>query len=600
LSGSKEFDLHCHSGNCLIIDLTAHQARSQALPESLLKTCIGGSALGTRLLLEWSTAGTDPLTPGNPLVFACGALAGTLAPASSGHVVVTKSPLTGLLAETLSFGRFSLALRHAGYDAVVITGISPSPVYLIIDDDRVHFIKADYLKGKGTFETAAYIRRTMGDLDVEVACIGLAGEQRVRYASVSDGCHLSKRGGAGAVMGSKNLKAIAVRGTHPVSVADLPALEDFCLRFYARCRSAATIQDHLDPAECLLALDRAHALPTRNFQQSSFEAAATLSQTLSGENRPVKRTACPTCPVACGHVYTIASQAVILDYQALVSLGPLCGIASPPAILEAAGLCQSHGLDPVSCGGSIAWAMESFGKGVMGKEEPASADVRFGDDTALINTVKAIAHRTGLGDLLAEGTRTASARIGHGSEQWAMNVKGLEIPPCDPRLAKSEALETALGLVDQSFNCCRPDSSGTALDQGLDDDLAAALDSLTLCRSVEPCFQDLPQEASQLYSICTGTPTDPAELRQAGQRAIALKRAFNIREGWQRSHDSLPARLFSGDLTEEGLKAATDDYYRSRGWSAAGAVPATIFEDLGIEDALEFTRGDWIGHGHQL
>lgn len=582
-----------YSSNCLIVDLTDHKAQSQALPETLLKAYVGGSALGIRLLLKWSKAGTDPLGWGNTLVFSCGALTGTMAPASSGHVVVTKSPLTGFLAETVSFGRFSLGLRRAGYDALVITGVSPSPIYLLIDDERVHFLKADYLKGKGTIETAADIRRTMGDLDVEIASIGQAGEQLARYASINDGCHLSSRGGAGTVMGSKNLKAIAVRGTHPVSVADLPALQEFCLSFYTRCRSESAVQRRLDPAACLLALDRASALPARNFQQSSFEAAGALSQALSGEKGPVKRTACPTCPVACGHVYRAGSREVILDYQALASLGPLCGIDSAPAILQAAELCQSHGLDPVSCGSSIAWAMESFDKGIIKAEDAHDTSVRFGDNTTLANMVDTIAHRTGLGDLLAEGTRMASARTGHGSEQWAMNVKGLEIPPCDPRSANSKSLELALGLVDHSAGCCEDlNSSAKQPDHPLEDDLAAALDSLMICRSVQSCFQDLPQEASRLYSICAGRQMTPAELGQVGQRAIVLKRAFNLREGWQRFHDSLPARLFSGGLTEEGLKTAIDDYYRSRGWTPEGAVPSAIFKDLGIEDILEFTRGD--------
>jgi len=464
--------LYCQSGKCLIVDLTSHRVRSLPLPESLLSVYVGGSALATRLLLERSDAGTDPFGPNNPLVFACGALTGTMTPASSGHVVVTKSPLTGCLAETVSFGRFSLALRRSGYDALVITGVSPSPVYLFIDDRTVHFLKADHLKGRGTSETTADIRRATGDLDVEVASIGLAGDHRVRYATIEDGCHLTKRGGAGAVMGSKNLKAIAVRGTDSVSASDLTALQEFCLSFYARCRSDSSLQSQWDPAECLLDLDRAHALPTRNFQQASFKEAGALSQSLREENLPVRRNACPTCPVACRYVYKTGDREIILGYEALASLGPLCGIASAPSILKAAALCESYGLDPVSCGGLIAWAMETSEKGLVGQKESVPADIRFGKDTALLHMLDAITHRQGLGHLLAEGTRTASSKTGQGSEQWAMHIRGLEIRPCDPRSSKSKALELTLGLVDRPAVCCSLDSSASAFSQSLQDDLA--------------------------------------------------------------------------------------------------------------------------------
>jgi len=516
-----------------------------------------------------------------------------MTPASSGHVTVTKSPLTGCVAEAISFGRFSLALRRAGHDALVITGASTSPVYLFIDDERVHFLDAKHLKGRGAPETTAAIRQTTGDIGVEVASIGPAGEWRSRYASIEDGCHFSKRGGAGAVMGSKNLKAIAVRGTNPVSVANLPTLQEFCLSFYARCGSASAVQSHLDPAECLLSQDQAGALPTRNFQQYSFEDAGTLGESLRKEK--LKRSACPTCPVACKHVFKTGSGEVVLDYQTLASLGPLCGIPSASSVLQAAALCHSHGLDPVSCGGCIAWAMETGEKGLLDQSSPAKRDLRFGDDRSLLDMLNAVAQRQGMGDTLAEGTRKAATKVGHDCQEWAMHVNGLENPPCDTRSSHSRALELALGLVDHSFGCCDSDFSPSAADQQSRDDLAAALDSLMICRSAVDCFQHPSEDASRLYSICTGMQMNPSELMQVGQRAVALRRAFNVREGWQRSHDALPARLLSGDVTEESLSAATDDYYRSRGWTDTGLVPDSIFKDLGIEDALEFSRGDWIG-----
>jgi len=516
-----------------------------------------------------------------------------MTPASSGHVIVTKSPLTGCLAEAVSFGRFSLALRRAGYDALVITGASTSPVYLFVDDETVHFLDAKHLKGRGALETTVAIRRTTGDASVEVASIGPAGERRSRYASIEDGCHFSKRGGAGAVMGSKNLKAIAVRGTNRALVADLPALQEFCLGFNAQCRSDTAVRSRLDPTECLLSLNQAGALPTRNFQQYSFEDAGTLGESLRREK--LKRSACPTCPVACKHVFKTGSGQVILDYQTLASLGPLCGIPSASAVLQAAALCHSHGLDPVSCGGCIAWAMETGEKGLLDQSSPAKRDIRFGDDRSFLDMLDAVAHRQGMGDTLAEGTRKAATKVRHAGQEWSMHVNGLEIPPCDTRSSHSRALELALGLVDHTFGCCDSDSSLSAANQQSRDDLAAALDSLMICRFAVDCFQHPSEDASRLYSICTGMHMRPSEFMQVGQMAIALRRAFNVREGWQRSHDALPARLLSGDVTEESLSAATDGYYRSRGWTDTGLVPDSIFRDLGIEDALEFSRGDWIG-----
>jgi aldehyde:ferredoxin oxidoreductase len=596
--------LDSYSGKYLAVDLTTRRAETRSLPQDLLQRCLGGVGLGTRLLAEWVAAGTAPLSPGNAIVFASSALAGTVAPCSSNHATVTKSPLTGFLSDSVSSGHWSLSLKRAGYDAVVVTGAAESPVYLFVNDEIIHFNAAEHLWGRNTQETSEEIRRHLGDDRVRVAAIGPAGERLVSYACIDDGHPLSHPGGAGAVMGAKKLKAIAIRGTRAVSVHDLRRLEEASLALNARAGTAAKkgLSAILD---CLLAVNGKDALPTMNFRESCFEGAAGLAREDKPGYRAVKASACPSCPLACRHLLQATAEpyagaAATLDYRTLAALGPLCGIDSMPAILKAAELCRQYGMDSVSTGGCIAWAMESFERGLLAEKDTGGVHLSFGKADALMEMVRQIGERRGLGDLLEEGTRLAAARLGKGSEQWAMHSKGLEMSGCDPRRAETDALRLAIGLQNASHDCppCLDSTIGPQSDPGSQnkarEDRAALFDSLVLCGQSEDCFQDFLPEAASLYAAATGVRLSSAELERTGERINALKKSFNIREGWKRSDDWLPPRLLegvasakkvkAGGLTETKLKAMLDDYYEARGWTAEGLIPRQKLKVLGLDD----------------
>ncbi len=604
--------MHSYSGKSLIVDLTARTAEIRGTPEGLLRSYLGGAGLGTRLLAEWTKAGTAPLGVGNAIVFASSALAGTVAPCSSNHATVTKSPLTKFLSDSASSGLWSLSLKCAGYDALIVTGAADSPVYLFVDNEIVHFNKADHLSGGSSQETSGEIRRHLGDDRVQVASIGPAGERLVSYACIDDGYPLSHRGGAGAVMGSKRLKAIAIRGTQAVSVHDLRRLEEASLALHARVQTAiAAKRGHSAMLDCVLAVNGQGALPTRNFRESRFEGAGKLVSGDTAGHAPAKTHACPACPIACRHLLRVvdgpySGAEAAPDYQTLAALGPLCGVDDMPAVLKATELCQRYGMDTVSTGGSIAWAMESFERGLLTKEDTGGVDLCFGRADALVEMVKQIGERKGIGDLLAEGTRRASAKLGRGSEQWAMHSKGLELSGCDPRMAEGQALWAAIGLQEESRDCppCRgsdthPETRTGSLNKEREDRVAL-YSSLMICDQMGDYFQDFLPEAANLYGSATGVEMSPAELERTGERINAQKRLFNKREGWSRADDWLPPRLL-GDATPHGkaegrimsetkLRAMLEEYYKTRDWTAEGQVPLKKLKALGVEHPADMAE----------
>ena len=598
--------MNSYSGKYLVVDLTNQKTEVRELPERLLRDYLGGAGLGTRLLLEWSRAGADALSPDNPVVFACGGLSGTMAPASACHAVVTKSPLTGFLTTSVSSGLWSLALKRTGFDAVVVTGAAPAPAYLFIDDSQVHLRKADSLAGKSCPQTEATIRRESGDSRVQVASIGPAGESLVRFATIKDGHRLPHRGGAGAVMGAKRLKAIAVRGTRPVSVPDISAMQTACADLNARLHQSAVSSSRLAPSACLAADNVKCSLPARNYQQSIADGAGSLAAECVKREYMIKTVACPACPVACQHVYRVtedphSDDQVVLEKEALAALGPLCGMYHLPVILRALELCQFYGLDPVSAGVSVAWAMECFERGLLSSKDTQGLDLSFGSADGLVETIRKIGQRSSVGNILSEGVKRASAKLGQGSEHWAMHVKGLETVGCDPRADNSLALGLAVGLQLPGLN----GSEASVSSPKDEEDLAAAGDSIGICPQARRHFRDFAAEAAQIYTLATGAPMNPAELRQAGERINNLQKAFNIREGWQRADDWLPPRLFKDAIStanaygavvpEKDLKTAIDDHYRQRGWTADGLIPLEKLRALGMDDIQDMLKGSWHG-----
>ena len=620
--------MHLYHGRILVINLTTQEVKVEELSPVLLKGYLGGVGLAARLLYHYLPAGTDAFSPDNPMVFASNAFGGTMIPTSSKHAVATKSPLTGLIGDSLASSFWSLSLKRTGFDALVITGAATSPTYLFIDNEIVHFKKAAHLWGKGSPETERYIKSEIGDNRVTVATIGPGGENLVRYACITNDINRQAgRTGTGAVMGSKQLKAIALRGTHPIHVQNLEEVTRISADLIQKTQGQATEKyRELGTPINVMALNLLSALPTRNFQQSSFEKAENLSGENLAERHLTKVMACANCSVACDHIYTVADGDYAgtqwaLDYESLYALGPLCGIDYAPAVIKAAELCDHYGIDTISAGGCIAWAMECFEKGLLTTKDTDGVELTFGNHAALITVIEQIGNRSGIGELLADGVRLASSRLDQGSKHWAMHSKGLEIPGYDPRAMKTLALGFAVGLrgachnrspgyevdITGQMNRFKDETGKGVLVKDLED-FAAVLDSLILCKFIRKCFDDFYTEAGYLYSQATGLDMTPAELKVAGERINNIKKAFNIREGWKCSDDWLPPRLFSDPITEgegkgtviskEGLSLMIDDYYKARGWTSEGMIPDDKLRSLELDDSIEPLKG--LQYGTQI
>lgn len=606
--------MHSYTGRVLHVDLSHQKSHVEVVELDFLQMHLGGVGLATRLLVDNSKPGCDPLGEDNVMTIAVGAFTGTMVPTSGKHALATKSPLTGFIGDCLSGSYWSNALRRAGYDALVIKGKSAQPTYLFIDNDHVLFREAGALWGKESFETEEAIRAETGDGSVRVASIGVAGERLVRYACISnDRGRQAGRTGPGAVWGSKNLKAVAIRGSKPVSVANLAELNRMSLDLAKRAQGLPTAKYRVTgtPGN-VLTLNRLGVLPTRNFRNCTFESADKVSGEYMQANFKEKTVACSGCPIACEQVTRVregpySGARVSIDYETLFALGPCCGIGDFPGIIKAADLCDRYGLDTVSTGVTMAWAMECYERGILTRSDTDGLELNFGNHEASVALIEKIAFREGIGDLLAEGTRRASEQVGQGSAKFAMQSKGLELPGYEPRGLKTYALGLAVGTRGACHNrslAYEPDMKGQVdrfkAEKGRGqvarecEDLAATIDSLMFCKFIRGCFTDFHEEAAQFYRLSTGLELTTEELRQVGERACNLKKFFNIREGWTREDDWLPARILEEPipdgvgqgtaLTPEELGLMIDGYYEARGWTPDGLIPPEKLAELGLED----------------
>ena len=606
--------MHGYHGRALLVDLTSRQTRWEPLDESVLRRFIGGIGLGTYLLYRHCPPGTDPLEPANPLIFTCSPLVGTRLTTSSKFAVVTKSPLTGFIGDSLSSSFLATELKGSGLDALIIIGRCDSPTLLHISDGEVEFLGARDLVGLGTSETEAAVKSRLGRR-TRVASIGPAGERLVRYASIAnDGGRQAGRTGPGAVMGSKNLKAIAVRGTERLDVHDPDALHTIGVDLTRKSLGPATEKYRtLGTLANVAVFNRLGTLPALNFRQSTFAEAESLSGEMFHQTHLVKNAHCANCTIGCEHVMATTDDGGAtqgrMEYESTFALGPLVGVDDPNTVIRASTLCDDLGMDTISSGATIAWAMECYEEGLLTLEDTAGIEFRFGNGEAVLTCLRQIADREGLGDLLADGSRAAARKVGRGSDGWAMHVKGLEMPGYEPRALKT----MALGLAVSTRGACHNRSSAYEADfsSNVDrlavderrgritmegEDYNAVLDSLIWCKFLRKAFEDFYQESSTIYQHVTGWPMTPEELRQAGERINNLKKLFNLREGWARRDDTLPPRVLGETLptgvaqgiglTKDDLDFMIETYYRARGWTAEGLVPESKITELGLEDVM--------------
>src|SRR5499433_451727 len=593
-------------GRLLQIDLTNGHSSSSELEESRLRAFLGGLGLGTSLLYDYAPTGVEPFSPDNPLILTSAPLVGTGLTTTAKFGVVTKSPLTGFIGDSLSSSHFALELKRTGFDGIVITGRAPSLVYILIGNQKVEIREAEHLRGKSPSETEAAIKAELDSPAIGVAAIGAAGENRVRFATISNEGRHAGRGGVGAVMGSKNLKAVAVCGDRDARVFDPDGVN--AIASSLRHRSLSSLTDkyrNIGTVANLAVFNRLEVLPAHNFQQSTFADSDALSGETLTETSFARRHGCASCSIRCERLFkSLDGDEPRLESETLFGLGPLCGINDPESVLRAARLCDLYGMDTISSGGTLAWAMECSEKGLFPEAEKFG--LRFGRTEGVLAAIPAIATRTGLGALLAEGSKRAALEVGHDSADWAMHVKGLELPGYEPRGLKTMALGLAVsprGACHNRSGAYEADFSGEVdrlrADSGrgvlvaASEDFAAVLDSLIICKFLRKCFTDFYPEAADLLSKITGWSYSCAELRRTGERINTLKKLFNQREGWRPEDDWLPPRLLSEvlptgvaqgvALTADELKEMIGGYYLARGLDENGFVPQEKLQKLGLK-----------------
>jgi len=574
-----------YHGCYLRVDASTGKAERVPLAAETLRQYIGGSGLGTRLLLDEGGATADPLSPEAPLVFAFSPLVGTPLTTSAKFAVVCRSPLTERINDSLAGSGFALSGKGCGCDAIVIVGRAKWLSVLVIDDGEVRLAPAEELRGESCPASERKLQNTLG-AGYRIASIGPAGERGVRYSTIShDGRHAG-RGGSGAVLGSKNIKAVAVRGTHRCEWAQPRELAELSRNLSARSFGPATAKyRELGTATNLLTLNRFGALPTRNFQSGTFEQAAVLSPAELSARYPRVRASCVACTIGCEHLYELDDTGVRVEYESLFALGSLCGVGDGASVLRASCLCDELGIDTISAGGTIAFAMECVERGLIDEQW-----LTFGSGEAVVKAIDLIGRRQGIGQLLAEGSRRAAMAIGQGSMAFAAHVKGLEIPGYEPRALQTMALGFAVGTrgadhnrsgayeVDFSDKVDRRHATLDSVRYAIEtEDRSALMDSLILCKFLRGVFGDFYVEAADMLQKVTGWDVGAIELHDTARRIVAAKREFNVLAGWTRQEDTLPERFLNtplpGDpvavLTSDGLQDLITEYHRQRGWTTS-------------------------------
>ncbi len=606
-----------YTGKILEIDLTHASHEVTDLDMELARRFIGGKGLGAALLYRMIKKGTDPLGPHNPLLFVTGPLTGTMAPTSGRWCVVTKSPLTGLFLDSHAGGYFGTELKKAGYDVIMIKGRSKAPVYISIKDKGVEIKDAGELRGKGTVETVRVLRRVHNDPKLRIASIGPAGENLVRFAMIAVDSHEQKerggqagRGGAGAVMGSKNLKAVAVKGTGKIEYYRRDGFIESARKANQKVLDSPVteLRRKYGTTRIVKIMNEFGILPTNNFNTTIFEHAENISGEHMIEAIVIGDKACFNCPLRCGKQSLVkegkykGTEVEGPEYELLALMGSNCGITNVEAVAKGAYMVDDLGLDGISTGVVISFAMDCYQYGALSRDELFGYEGNFGNEELYFELINAIAYRKGIGNILAEGVRTASEKIGKGSEEYAMHVKGMELPGYDPRGSFGMGLAYATSdrgachqrawtvfneiFADPPTNHSIIGKAGLVKDT--QDERAAAF-SLVLCDFVPIDVEDF----VNLINASTGFGYSKEEYLRCGERIWNLTRLFNIREGISRKDDNLPARLQDPlpegpskgcAITDEMLDSMLDEYYEYRGWTRDGIPGQEKLKELGLEE----------------
>ena len=595
----------------LQIDLGAGTWSTFALPDKVLETYLGGKGVGAYLLAKHQDPRAEPFDPANPLIFVAGPLTGTRAP-SMRSLAVFQSPVTRLFTDSHFGGFFGQQIKYAGYDGLLLTGRSPKPCVLEINDNQVAIKDASHLWGLDTYETYEQLRPEYPEKEWRIACIGPAGENRVKFAAIDCDPHRQAgRGGGGAVMGAKNLKAIVVRGTGKVEVADPEAFQQFLKATLASMKENSYIIGFREGGTAA-SIPWAHEeglLPTRNFQRGSFAGAAGLDDAAQRARYWYKDVACAACPIACTKLGRLKEgrfegmEGDSLEYESAAMLGANLEIGDTGEAVCLGLTCDLLGMDTISAGAVLSFACEAAEKGLL------DADVRFGDVDSLLALLNDIANRRGAGDLLAEGVREAAAKLGADAAHFAIHVKGLELPAWGPRGVPGMGLAYMTadrgGCHQRAFPILFEAGGETWKGQSYErltlegkaqlvaevQNRLAGLDTFTTCDFARYGISD--EEYLDMLAAGTGRRLSLDELYQLGARIWNLTRLFNLRAGLRTEQEDLPRRFKDEPLpdgpaaghhfSEADIAALRADYYAVRGWSTDGVPSPETLAALGVD-----------------
>jgi len=638
-----------YTGNILHVDLSSTTISIENPSPEFYRKYMGGSALNLYYLLKGMPAGTDPFEPENILAISAGVTTGTPISGQSRVTATAKSPLTGAIGDSQSGGFFPVELKFSGFDAIIIKGKSPSPVYLWLHDGKAEIKSAEHLWGKFTADTERCIKEELDDTKIKTLTIGPAGEKMVRFAAImSSSNRANGRTGLGAVMGSKKLKAIAVRGRQRPVLADKQGFNDLARSgANALPTSSVAAMGKYGTTTAIGGLHAGGGLPSFNFNSGVFDQWEKINGTTmyksiqkgAGEGKQQKygKATCFACVVRCKNIVEIKDGPYRVDavyggpeFETLAAFGSYCGIGDLPAIAKANELCNKYGMDTISCGATIAWAMEAFENGVLTKEDTDGMELKFGNAEAMVQLTEMIGRREGFGAILSGGSALASQKLGRGSE-FLITCKGQEAPAHMPHVKKSLSLIYAVNPFGADHMSSEHDSAyGKAFKYyrerlqmlGLSDpqpprslnrekinficktqQIYSMIDSLNLCQFVHGPTWHLygPAEIVTLVKTVTGWDVTIDELLTVGERRLNMMRAFNAREGIDSSQDKLPEKFFKRALSggpTDGLKidraefeTAREEYFRQSGWNVESGVPTRkILEKLGLKwvaDILE-------------
>ncbi|MDK2878925.1 MAG: aldehyde:ferredoxin oxidoreductase [Thermoanaerobacteraceae bacterium] len=629
-----------YNGKILRIDLSSGVITIEEKEESFYRNLLGGRNIAAYMMLKEIPKDANPLGPENKLIIATSVLTGTPIPGSSRFTVAAKSPLTGGFGESEAGGWWGPELKFAGYDAIIVEGRAPKPVYIWIKNEKVEIRDAEHLWGKETGIVDEEIRKELGDSRIRVLQTGPAGENLVKYAAITNELrHWCGRTGLGAVMGSKNLRAIAVRGTQNVLMKDKHKVLEFCRWFSQNVKNHPGLSDNreLGTAKNVIPLNEMGLLPTYNFRRGSFEYAKEISGEKIRDTILVDRDACYACPVRCKRVVGYKGSDMVIEeryggpeYESIGSLGSNCGIKDAKTVCKANELCARYGLDTISTGVTIAFAMECFEKGIITQEDTDRIELKYGNGEALLKMIEKIAKREGFGNILAEGSYRAGKIIGKGAEKYSMSVKRQEFPAHEPRGKWGVALQYAisptgadhlvaahdtwfmneghpeirLSYIDISdvnvFGIREPVSNVTLNSKKVR--LFAHLQYMwSLYNVLDLCiFIGVPEyrmakfeQIVDLINHVTGWNISFWEAVKMGEKGITMARLFNIKHGISSEEDTLPERLFEPlengaykgvAIDREEFNKALKTYYQIMGWDEKGVPTYGKLVELGLEE----------------